>query len=291
MSVLVDALKRDDSRALLDILGPDARPLVFSGDDVADQQARRRFVDAYQAAHTIEAVDDSRATLVIGHDRWPFPIPLERREGSWHFDAAAGTNEILSRRIGRNERDAIQVSLAYVDAQREYAMSTHDNSRLPQYAQHFVSAVGRHDGLYWEAGPSEPESPLGPLVAKARAEGYRRDPQHRRHPYHGYYYRILTRQGPHAAGGAYDYVLHGKMIGGFALVATPATYGNSGVMTFLVNQDGEVFEKDLGPNSAALVQRMTSFDPDPGWARVAGAGAGAGAAAGAAHDQGRTSLR
>jgi hypothetical protein len=260
---LVDALKRDDTHALIEILGSKACPLVFSGDAVADASARRKFVDEWQTAHVISPVDDTKSTVAIGSDGWPFPIPVVRHGSCWRFDAAAGIDELLTRRIGRNEIEAIQVVQAYVDAQREYAMVSHDGSGLPVYAQKFQSTPGKRDGLHWEAKPGEEPSPLGALVAKARAEGYRAGPKSRGEPYHGYFYRILTRQGPHAPGGAYDYVVGGKMIGGFGLIATPAVYGVSGVMTFVVNQDGAVFQKDLGPHTASLARRMMCFDPDP----------------------------
>jgi hypothetical protein len=202
--------------------------------------------------------------LVIGREDWPFPIPLVRKDGTWRFDTAAGRAEILYRRIGRNELNAIETALAYVDAQQEYAEQGVAGNGV--YAQRVVSRPGTKDGLYWPAQSGADESPLGELAASAAAEGYRAGQQ--RAPYHGYYYKVLTRQGPNAPGGAMDYVVRGRMIGGFALVAYPAEYRNSGVMTFLVNHQGNVYEKDLGPNTARVAAGMTAFNPDNSWRRV-----------------------
>jgi hypothetical protein len=202
--------------------------------------------------------------LVIGREDWPFPIPLVRKDGAWQFDTEAGRDEILYRRIGRNELNAIETSLAYVDAQQEYAEQGVASNGV--YAQRIVSRPGKKDGLYWPAQSKADESPLGELAASAAAEGYRAGQQ--RAPYHGYYYKVLTRQGPNAPGGAMDYVVRGRMIGGFALVAYPAEYRNSGVMTFLVNHQGNVYEKDLGPNTASIAPGMTAFNPDKTWRRV-----------------------
>lgn len=265
---LVAAVKSDDTRALVEIFGSDAKALVYSGDEVADAATRRKFVDEYDRWHSGDIIDKNKVALVIGNDRWPFPIPVVRDGNRWHFDTEAGMDEILSRRLGRNELDVIQVAEAYVDAQREYAMTLHDDSKLQEYAQKFFSDEGRHNGLFWEAKAGEAQSPFGPLIGRARGEGYTRDPQGAPTPYHGYFYRILTQQGPHALGGAYDYVVNGRMIGGFGLVAFPAQYGASGVMTFIVNQDGVVFQKDLGRDSTKLARALTSFDPDRSWSRV-----------------------
>jgi hypothetical protein len=196
------------------------------------------------------------------------PIPLVQDAAGWWFDASRGREEILNRRIGRNELSAVQVCLAYVDAQREYYVRDPDGDALLQYAQRFRSTPGKRDGLYWDAQPDEPPSPLGALVARAEAEGYpTKRPSGARIPYWGYYYRIVKAQGPHAPGGAYDYVVRGNMIGGFALVAYPAEYGASGVMTFIVSHDGVVYQKDLGPGTAAAARALTRFDPDPSWSR------------------------
>ena len=209
---------------------------------------------------------DAKATLIIGSDDFPFPIPLIRKGDGWQFDTAAGRQEILARRIGRNELDAIQSCLAYVDAQDEYADKDRTGAGPGVYAQRIISETGKKNGLYWPSSASGDESPLGELVADATKQGYRAGEG--RTPYHGYYFKILTKQGSDAHGGALDYVVSGKMIGGFALVAYPAEYRNSGVMTFIVNHEGVVFQKDLGPHTAELAERMTAFDPDPSWTKV-----------------------
>jgi hypothetical protein len=205
--------------------------------------------------------------LVVGEDDWPFPFPLVKEERGWRFDTSHGIEEILDRRIGENELAAIQASLAYVDAQREYYWLNPEGAPLLHYARSFTSTPGRKDGLYWDAADGEPPSPLGALFAEARAEGYLIDGAPRPVPYYGYHFRILTSQGEHAAGGAYDYVVGDRMIGGFGLVAYPAERGSTGVMTFIVNHDGVVFSKDLGPDTAKLAAEMTRFDPDDTWKR------------------------
>jgi hypothetical protein len=266
-AAFVGAVRAGDTAALLRILGPDAKSLVSSGDAVADRTGRERFVKAYDEARRLEA-GGGRIVLVLGKEDFPFPIPLVPDRDKWRFDTRAGREEILNRRIGRNELSVVQVCLAYADAQREYYARDPDGDKLLQYAQHFVSRPGRRDGLHWEAKAGEPPSPLGDLVVQARGEGYALGKGGRPNPYHGYYYRILRAQGPHARGGAYGYLANGKMMGGFALVAFPAQYGASGVMTFIVNHDGVVYEKDLGPGTAARARRMTAFDPDDTWKAV-----------------------
>ena len=268
VNAMVGAAKAGDRPALLRVFGPGSAELLSSGDDVADANARKRMLDAYDAKHQVVAQGADKAELVIGNEDWPFPIPLVRKDGSWQFDTAAGRDEVLFRRIGRNELRTIQTALAYVDAQQEYAEKGVGGNGV--YAQRIVSQPGKKDGLYWPAQAGEDESPLGDLAASAAAEGYRASQQ--RQPYHGYYYKVLTRQGPSASGGAIDYMVHGKMIGGFALVAYPAEYGNSGVMTFLVNHQGDVYEKDLGPNTTRIAAGMTAFNPDGTWTRVADTG-------------------
>jgi hypothetical protein len=263
VTALVAAARAGRTDQLLRILGPDGRKLARSGDAVADQHGRERFVTSYTTMHAIEPQGEDRAILVIGDEQWPFPIPIVRHAKLWRFDTKTGAKEILARRIGRNELNAIEVCRAYVDAQRDYAAKERDADGLLEYAQKFVSSPGKQDGLYWPAKPGEEASPLGPLVAVARAEGYGGTGQHA--PYHGYYYQILTRQGGEAPGGAHDYVAHGRMIGGFALVAFPAQYGASGIMTFMVNQDSIVYEKNLGPKSARIARAITAFNPDPSW--------------------------
>jgi hypothetical protein len=265
VAALIKAAKSGDPRGLTQVLGPEGGDIVYSGDPVADAANRTRFTDAFDAKHQVVMEGTDKATLIVGPDDWPFPIPLVRKDGAWRFDTAAGRTEILYRRIGRNELNAIQTCLAYVDAQQDYAEKGVDSSGV--YAQRIKSRPGRKDGLYWPARPGEDESPLGELAATASAEGY--TVRQERVPYHGYYYRILFRQGASAPGGALDYVVRGKMIGGFALVAYPAEYGNSGVMTFLVNHQGIVYEKDLGPRTSVIASRMLAFNPDVTWRRVA----------------------
>jgi len=264
VDALVTAAKSRDRRAVLTVLGPDAADIVSSGDTVADDAARARVLEAYDAKHEVVMEGADKAVLVIGSEDWPFPIPLLRKDDAWRFDTAAGRDEILFRRIGRNELSAIQVCLAYVDAQEDYADKGVAGNGV--YAQRIVSTAGKKDGLYWPAEAGADTSPLGELAAAAAAEGYR--PGGGRMPYHGYYFKVLTKQGPSASGGLIDYVVNGKMIGGFALIAYPAQYGNSGVMTFLVNHQGIVYEKDLGPDTARLASGTAEFNPDSGWQRI-----------------------
>ena len=265
---LVAAVKAGDKKAMLEILGSGAKPIVDSGDAVADKQAGERFVKAYDEANKLEKSGDSKAVLSIGKDDWPFPIPITKGDKGWTFDTKAGKEEILNRRIGRNELSVIQVLQAYVDAQREYYLSNPSGDKLMHYAQKFASSPGKKDGLYYPVKAGEPQSPLGPLVAGAKAEGYGKNAKTGKPgPYHGYRYRILKAQGPDAQGGAYSYVANGQMIGGHAVVAWPDQYGNSGVMTFMINQDGVVYQKDLGPETATAVQKITKFNPDKTWTR------------------------
>jgi hypothetical protein len=264
VGALMSAAKTGDRQAVLSVLGRDGADIVSSGDRVADASARNRVIEAYDDKHQVVMEGTDKAVLILGREDWPFPIPLVRKDGSWRFDTAAGREEILYRRVGRNELSAIQACLAYVDAQQEYAERGIAGNGV--YAQRIVSQPGNKDGLYWPAQSGEDESPLGELAASAAAEGYRVGQQ--RAPYHGYYYKVLTRQGPNAPGGALDYTVRGRMIGGFALVAYPAEYRNSGVMTFLVNHRGDVYEKDLGPNTARIAGGITAFNPDNTWRRV-----------------------
>lgn len=264
----VAALRADDKTTLSNILGPDGEDILNSGDETQYQNTVKAFLAAYDAHWDITHKGASVAVLDVGKDDWPLPIPLVKNAAGWHFDTAAGRREILARRIGRNEMAAIQSALAYVDAQRDYASQDRGDGVL-DYAQRFISTPGKHDGLYWETAQNEPASPLGPTFAAARAEGYgfggrQQSPQ----PYHGYYYRILTAQGPAAKGGAYSYLAGNHMIGGFALVAYPASYRVSGITSFIVNQDGVIFQKDLGPNTADIAAKMNEFNPGPGWTKV-----------------------
>lgn len=260
-SAFAAAVKSGARRNISRLLGSGGDDIVSSGDEVADKEARESFAAAYDAKHSVKLDGDNKAVMVLGNDDFPFPIPLMKRKAGWEFDTKAGRLEILYRRIGRNELDAIQTCLAFVDAQNEYAEKDHGQG-LGVYAQRIVSTVGKRDGLYWQGEGS----PLGKLAAIASAEGYKagRTPI----PYHGYYYRILTRQGPNAPGGTLSYIVKGKMIGGFALIAYPAEYGNSGVMTFLVNHSGAVYEKDFGDYTRMNVRRINRFDPDQTWRKV-----------------------
>jgi Protein of unknown function (DUF2950) len=261
---LVDAASRDDKQAMLAILGPDAAEIVSSGDEVADKAAAARFANSARQSLRLDQTAEGTEVMSIGSDDWPFPIPIVKKDNGWAFDTLAGKQEILNRRIGADELDAIEVCRAYVQAQREYASQDRDGSAVQKFAQRFVSSAGKHDGLYWPAAAGEEPSPFGPLVADAVAEGYNKKGA----PYRGYYYRILKAQGADAPGGAYSYIINGNMIAGFAMVAYPAEYGNSGVMTFIVNQQGIVYQRDLGLRTAELARAMKLYDPDSSWQRA-----------------------
>lgn len=268
VDALIDAVREEGTDGLVAVLGPEGEELADSGDPVADGARRQRFVAAYEELHRIERNDDDTSTLIIGNEAYPFPIPLVREEAGWRWDTDAGFEEIIARRIGENELSVIEVMNAFVDAQLEYAQNDRDGAG-PQYARKILSSNGKRDGLYWAASSKGGQSPLGPLIAKARSEGYSEpDDAETPAPYHGYLYRILLSQGPNAAGGAREYVINGRMIGGFGLIATPAEYGNSGIMTFIVNQDGQVFQKNLGPETAAEAAKIDSFNPDETWEKV-----------------------
>ena len=266
-TALSQAVKVHDRSAILAILGPSSESWVTSGDAVADRAVGDRFVALFDQKHAIEPEGDAKATLTLGPDAWPFAFPLVKTEGAWRFDTEAGKNELLARRVGENELAAINVMLAIVDAQRDYASEDHNRDGVREYARRFASTAGKKDGLYWPTSANEPQSPLGPLVVRASSEGYKKgdgSPQ----PYHGYYFRPLLSQGSHAQGGALDYIVRGRMIGGFAAVAYPAKYASSGVMTFIVNHDGVVYEKDMGPQTAKIASEMKRFDPDSSWKAV-----------------------
>jgi len=269
VTALVEALKVNDQPMLREILGPHGKKLISSGDTVADQQNREAFIKAYGETNKLVLEGDRQAVLVIGQDEWPLPIPLVKSSAGWRFDTPQGEKEILARRIGRNELSAIQVCLAIVDAAHEYATLDVDGDGIPEYAQQFVSKPGKHDGLYWKTKPDEPLSPLGPLLAAATNEGYTNSVTKPLAPYHGYFYRILMKQGKDARDGAHDYLINGHMIGGFAVIAYPARYGASGIMSFMVNQDGLVYEQNLGKNTAAIAAKMNAFNPDPNWTQSA----------------------
>jgi hypothetical protein len=266
---LMDAAKSNDTKGLLAVFGPAGKEIISSGDEVADKAGRENFIKDYEEKSRLEKETDTKVTLVVGSREWPFPIPIVKKGETWVFDTKAGKEELLNRRIGRNELNTIQTCLAYVDAQREYAMKDRDNDKLLEYAQKFWSTPGKKDGLHWETKEGEPKSPFGAVAAQAVQEGYApKKPGDKPAPYHGYFYKILKAQGKNAPGGAYDYVIKGKMIGGFALVVYPAEYGASGIMTFTVNHDGVVYEKDLGKETGKIAGAMTKFDPDKTWKKV-----------------------
>jgi len=269
MQAFLEAVSVNDPFVFQTLLGPDGLKLFDSGDAAADAQWRKRFLNAYADAHKIVfKANNTRAVLTVGRDEWPMPINLVQWQEGWRFDTLHAVEEILDRHIGRNELSAIQVCLAIVDAEREYATQDADGDGVPGFASKIVSSPGKRDGLYWETGEEEPLSPVGPLLAAASSEGSVTSESAELTPFHGYLYRMLTKQGKNAPGGAYDYQVNGKMLGGFAVLAYPASYGMSGVVSFMVNQDGVVYQKDLGQNTAALVAEMTEFDPDPSWKRA-----------------------
>jgi hypothetical protein len=260
-----NAAKSNDQAAMKTIFGSNASDILQTGDDVADKNIRADFIKRYEQMHRIVIEPDQTATLYIGAENWPMPIPLVKNSsGAWYFDSEAGKKEILYRRVGTNENDAIDTLHALVGAQREYFSEPRDGDQTQHYALKFLSDEGKHNGLYWKTSESELGSPIGPLIAEAASEGYTAQ-QGKPTPYHGYYYRILTKQGAAAKGGAKDYLVNGKLTRGFAFVAYPAQYRNSGVMTFIVNQDGIVYQKDLGPQTADLAAAMTEYNPDNTW--------------------------
>ena len=262
VNAFVAAERAHDTKELMEIFGPDAKELISSGDPVSDKQRRERFVSRFDRKNSLIKEGD-RMVLTIGEQDWPFPIPLAKRGDRWFFDTKAGKDEIVNRRIGRNELNTIQTMLAIVDAEREYALEFHE------YAEKFGSDPGKKNGLFWETKEGEAPSPLGELVADARAEGYtKRGSKDKPIPYHGYYFRMLKKQGQHAPEGAFDYVVGGRQIGGFAVVAYPAEYGNSGVMTFIVNHEGVVYQKDLGKETAKTAKAMTAYDPNESWKKT-----------------------
>ncbi|MFM1892608.1 MAG: hypothetical protein RLZ44_1685 [Pseudomonadota bacterium] len=268
-NALADAVRAEDPQAILALMGPEADEWLFSGDDVADRADWMRFLEAWDRRHAVAKSDAAQATLLVGDDDWAFPAPIVKIGERWAFDGEAGREEVTLRRVGRNELDAIQTLLAIVDAQREYAAEDADGDGFNAYASRFISSPGKKDGLYWAVQPGEEQSPLGPLVGEAADEGYGKEtnPGEPR-PYHGYHYRLLTGQGPDAPGGAYDYLVNGRLLGGFAVVAYPARYGVSGIMTLMVNHGGVVYQKDLGDDTAVAATAITSFNPDASWARA-----------------------
>ena len=265
VDALIAASRNDNPSMVLKILGPEAQDLIHSGDPVEDANGRKNFVAAYDRAHHIETEDSDKAVLVIGERGWPMPIPMVHVIGGWQWDTESGAQEILNRRIGRNELMVAAVCRTYVEAQQDFSTRHSMADGHSEYAQKFISGKSRHDGLYWPAAAGERESPLGPLVAEARDDGYTAGKGHEQRPYYGYIFKILKRQGPDASGGAKSYVEHGRMTGGFALLAHPAKYGDSGIMTFMVNQDGIVYQKNLGPYTEQIVSGFTDYDPDESW--------------------------
>jgi hypothetical protein len=258
-AVFADAIEKDDEARLRDLFGEDFRTLI----PPAGEEIRQRFLSAWSRSHRVVADGEARALVEVGDDGWTLPVPLVKGAEGWRFDTLAGVREIRARAIGRNELSAIQVALAYCDAQQEYAEVDPDGNGVADYARRLLSSAGKRDGLYWPTPEGEPPSPFGPLVAQAYAEGAREG-----EGYHGYRYRILTAQGKDAPGGATDYIVGGRMIGGYALVAWPVRYGETGIMSFIVNHDGVVYQADLGPATAKRAMQMSRFDPGPGWSRA-----------------------
>ena len=262
-SALITAIQNNDEKTMLEILGPDGKEIVSSGDDVEDREHRANFVKRYQEMHRLVNEPDGTTTLYIGMRNWPAPIPLVNKSGSWYFDTDAGKQEILFRRIGRNEISTIHVCRELVAAQKEYFSTQHN-----QYAQQIFSDEGQHNGLYWKVAEGEPQSPIGPLVASAVAEGYIKGRNVAPTPYRGYLYHVLTRQGKSAPGGAKNYIVNAKMTEGFAFIAYPAMYRSSGVMTFIVGPDGVVYEKDLGQKTEVLGKAVKEFNPNSSWRKT-----------------------
>jgi hypothetical protein len=284
LQALVAAAEAKDRAALAKLFGPEHEQLL-SGDEVEDNQDLAEFASAAQESAQLRKVSDTKYTITIGRDNWPTPVPLIQKDGKWLFDTKAGLEEVLNRRIGENELSAIATCRAYAVAQWEYyTEGDWDHDGVAEYARKLISTAGHHDGLYWETPEGENPSPLGKLIAAASAEGYasadqtseavgkggsdKEHPSFDHAPYHGYYFKILTRQGAHAPGGKYGYLINGNMIAGYALVAYPDKWGNSGVMTFIINQQGRVYQKNLGPATSKLASAMTEYNPDPSWKLV-----------------------
>jgi hypothetical protein len=262
-NALVTAAQNNDEKTMLDILGPNGKQIVSSGDDAEDAQSRASFVSRYQQMHRLVKEPDGTTILYIGAENWPTSIPLVNQGNAWYFDTEAGKKEILYRRVGRNEISTISVCQELVAAQKEYYSTQHN-----EYAQEIFSDEGQHNGLYWKAAEGEPQSPIGPLVASAVARGYAKSQNGAPTPYRGYYYLILTRQGKNGPGGAKSYIVNGKMTEGFAFVAYPAEYRSSGVMTFIVNEDGVVYQKDLGKKTDVLAKAMKEYNPNSSWQKA-----------------------
>jgi hypothetical protein len=269
VEAFVDAIRKDDSKELKSVLGPEADEVISSGDETADKTTRAKFLQFFDEKNQVLKEGEDKAELIIGNDEWPFPIPIVKGKTGWFFDTASGKEEILDRRIGRNELQTVQVLLAAVDAQREYAMEDRDNDGILEYAEKFRSDPDAKNGLFWKVAEGEKPSPLGLLAAQAQEEHYApKAPEEGPQPFHGYLFRMIKKQGPNAPGGALDYVVNGSMIGGFAIEAYPVEYGNSGVMTFMVNYDGVVYQKDLGPDTDMLAKEMDAYNPDASWEKA-----------------------
>lgn len=262
----LEALGNNDKDQLIALFGSHDSELLSSGDEIEDKNNRLDFVNLAKEKMAVEKIGEDKAIIHVGNTDWPFPIPLVKKADNWQFDAEQGRQEILNRRIGRNELSAVSAIRGYVEGQADYANADRDGDGVSEYAQKLQSEPGKFDGLFWEAEEGQPQSPLGPLIAEARAEGYKvKGATEKPSPYHGYYYRILTRQGASAPGGKYDYIINGNMIAGFGLVAFPVQYGSSGIMTFVVNHQGKVYQKDLGPKTAEIVEKMKEYNPDSTW--------------------------
>ncbi|MBW2187157.1 MAG: DUF2950 domain-containing protein [Deltaproteobacteria bacterium] len=265
VDALVSALRNDNDDELLNILGPDSAELISSGDAVADQHGKTQFLSAYEQKNTLDRVNENRMILMVGDRDYPFPLPIVQQREVWFFDARAGKEEILNRHIGRNELNTIEVMRTYTDAQREYACLVR-NDGVAAFAQNLASSKGIKDGLYWEKRDGELESPLGPRIAKASEQCYRIDQDNPfPEPFNGYLYKIIKAQGEHATGGAFDYAINGKMVLGFSLLAHPAKYGSSGIMTFIINQQSQIYQKDLGEQTSEVAAEIMTFDPDNSW--------------------------
>ena len=266
-AALATAVTSQDAKALRSIFGPDIAD-IENPDRVQATNEFNAFSEALAASHHLVRESGTRYVLEVGTNAWPFPVPIVQQDGRWFFDTDAGTEELLNRRIGKNELEVLEAMRAYVNAQREYASRDRTGNEVLKYAQHLASTPGTRDGLYWPEDSDGEISPLGPLVAEAQGGGYAftsKSSSSERTPFHGYYFKILTRQGKHAPGGKYDYIINGNMIGGFAMVAWPAEYGHSGVMTFIVNQQGRVYQKDLGEKTDKLAAKISTYDPDGTW--------------------------
>jgi hypothetical protein len=264
----LEAVRSADQPSLRQVLGPSANEIISSGNEDEDRRSRQQFVEKYQEMHRLGKEREGKLILYVGAENWPMPVPLVSKRNRWYFDSDEGRREILLRRVGRNELAAIEVSRALVEAQKDYSARPHDGDSVKQFAARFVSDEGKENGLYWKTDGGKPESPIGPLLTFASSEDYAKAHVSQPRPFHGYYFRILTRQGKNAPAGARSYVVSGRMTRGFTFVAYPAQYGSSGVMTFIVNQDGMMYQKDLGSNTNRQARTLAGYDPDATWRKV-----------------------